>query len=68
MRELQPYKTLLGAQRALDNGGRFYNMFARSKGMRSSPAFHWTCWKSTKLKNLQSTAHQWLNLRATQEK
>jgi hypothetical protein len=29
MRELQPYKTLLGAQRALDNGGRFYNMFAR---------------------------------------
>ena len=30
MRELQPYKTLLGAQRALDNGGRFYNMFARS--------------------------------------
>ena len=30
MREQQPYKTLLGAQRALDNGGRFYNMFARS--------------------------------------
>lgn len=30
MRELQPYKTLLGAQRALDNGGRFYNMFARA--------------------------------------
>ena len=30
MRELQPYKTLLGAQRALDNGGRFYNMFART--------------------------------------
>lgn len=30
MRELQPYKTLRGAQRALDNGGRFYNMFARS--------------------------------------
>ena len=30
MRELQPYKTLHGARRALDNGGRFYNMFARS--------------------------------------
>ena len=30
MRELRPYKTLHGALRALDNGGRFYNMFARS--------------------------------------
>lgn len=30
MRELQPYKTLHGARRALDNGGRFYNMFAKS--------------------------------------
>lgn len=30
MRELKPYKTLHGAQRALDNGGRFYNLFAKS--------------------------------------
>jgi hypothetical protein len=30
MRELQPYKTAHGALRALDNGGRFYNMFAKS--------------------------------------
>ena len=30
MREIKPYQTLLGAQRALDNGGRFYNVFARS--------------------------------------
>lgn len=30
MREIKPYQTFLGAQRALDNGGRFYNLFARS--------------------------------------
>ena len=30
MRELTPYKTLHGAHRALDNGGRFYNLFAKS--------------------------------------
>ena len=30
MREIKPYQTLRGAQRALDNGGRFYNLFARS--------------------------------------
>jgi hypothetical protein len=30
MRELKPYKTLHGAQRALDNGGRFFNLFAKS--------------------------------------
>jgi len=30
MREIKPYKTLLGAQRSLDNGVRFYNVFARS--------------------------------------
>ena len=30
MRELIPYKTYHGAQRALDNGGRFYSMFAKS--------------------------------------
>ncbi len=29
MRELIPYKTYHGAQRALDNGGRFYSMFAK---------------------------------------
>ena len=28
MRELVPYKTLHGAQKALDNGGRFYNLFS----------------------------------------
>lgn len=30
MRELIPYKTLNGAQRALDNGGRIYNLLSRS--------------------------------------
>jgi hypothetical protein len=30
MREIKPYQTFHGAQRALDNGGRFYNLFARS--------------------------------------
>ena len=30
MRIIQPYKTLLGAMRALDNGGRFYNLFTSS--------------------------------------
>jgi len=30
MREIKPYQTLRGAQRALDNGGRFYNLFART--------------------------------------
>lgn len=30
MREIKSYKTLGGAQRSLDNGGRFYNVFARS--------------------------------------
>lgn len=30
MREIKPYQTLRGTQRALDNGGRFYNLFARS--------------------------------------
>ena len=30
MREIKLYKTLIGAQRSLDNGGRFYNVFARS--------------------------------------
>lgn len=27
MRELAPYKTIRGLQKALDNGGRFYNIF-----------------------------------------
>jgi len=30
MRELVPYKTVQGAARALDNGGRFFNLFAKS--------------------------------------
>lgn len=30
MRELIPYRSLNGALRALDNGGRFYNLFAKS--------------------------------------
>ena len=30
MREVTPYKTLRGAVRALDNGGRFYNLFAKA--------------------------------------
>ncbi len=30
MRVIRPYKTLLGARRALDNGGRFFNLFAKS--------------------------------------
>ena len=30
MREIKPCQTLRGAQRVLDNGGRFYNLFARS--------------------------------------
>jgi hypothetical protein len=30
VREIKPYQTLRGAQRALDNGWRFYNLFARS--------------------------------------
>ena len=30
MREIRPYRTLQGARRALDNGGRFYNLFTRA--------------------------------------
>jgi len=30
LREIKPYKTIRGAQQALDNGGRFYNLFAHS--------------------------------------
>ncbi len=30
MRQLIPYKTVLGAKRALDNGGRFYNLWAQA--------------------------------------
>ena len=30
MREIKPYKTFSGATAALDNGGRFFNLFARS--------------------------------------
>ncbi len=30
MRQLSPYRTVQGATRALDNGGRFYNLFTRA--------------------------------------
>ena len=30
MRQLSPYRTVQGARRALDNGGRFYNLFTRA--------------------------------------
>jgi hypothetical protein len=38
MREIKPYKTFRGALRALDNGGRFYNLFARSGDDLVEPA------------------------------
>jgi hypothetical protein len=31
MRELKPYRTMHGLQTALDNGGRFYNLFSTSQ-------------------------------------
>jgi len=30
MKEVNPYKTVSGALKALDNGGRFYNIFTKS--------------------------------------
>jgi len=30
VREVIPYRTLGGAKRALDNGGRFFNLFAKA--------------------------------------
>lgn len=30
MRAIRPYRTLAGAKRALDNGGRFYNLLSRA--------------------------------------
>ena len=30
MQQLRPYRTVQGAKRALDNGGRFYNLFTRA--------------------------------------
>ncbi len=30
MRKIRPYQTVLGAQRALDNGGRFYNLWSKA--------------------------------------
>jgi len=30
MRQLSPYRTVQGAKRALDNGGRFYNLWTRA--------------------------------------
>ncbi len=38
MREIIPYRTARGAARALDNGGRFYNLFAKSSDDRVDPA------------------------------
>lgn len=31
MKQIVPYKTLQGALNALDNGGRFYNVFTKAK-------------------------------------
>ena len=31
MKQITPYKTLQGALNALDNGGRFYNIFTKAK-------------------------------------
>ncbi|MGD8499894.1 MAG: hypothetical protein PVJ86_04560, partial [Phycisphaerales bacterium] len=31
MKQIVPYKTLQGALKALDNGGRFYNVFAKAR-------------------------------------
>lgn len=30
MRQIRPYRTVQGAQKALDNGGRFYNLWSRA--------------------------------------
>lgn len=30
MRQIQPYQTMWGARKALDNGGRFYNLWAQA--------------------------------------
>jgi hypothetical protein len=30
MRELKPYRTMHGLRTAIDNGGRFYNLFTRA--------------------------------------
>jgi len=38
MREIKPYRTAQGAARALDNGGRFYNLFAKTGDDRVDPA------------------------------
>ena len=58
MREIRPYKTVKGACRALDNGGRFYNLFtqagddlvtapelARAAGLHSAGADAFTFFK-----------------------
>jgi hypothetical protein len=38
MRKLQPYVTVRGAQAALDNGGRFYNLFSKPSDDVVDPA------------------------------
>lgn len=38
MRKIDPYKTLRGASRALDNGGRFYNLFTQAQDRQVEPA------------------------------
>jgi hypothetical protein len=38
MREIRPYKTVRGARKALDNGGRFFNLFARADDDVVDPA------------------------------
>lgn len=38
MQKLVPYKTLLGARQALDNGGRIYNLVARADDDTIDPA------------------------------
>ncbi len=30
MRELKPYRTMQGLQKAIDNGGRFYNLLTHA--------------------------------------
>ena len=31
MREIKPYKTVRGLTKAIDNGGRFYNLFSHAQ-------------------------------------
>ena len=55
MKKLVPYKTVRGALAALDNGGRFYNLFSRSgdgvisMGELSKATGHWLSFKQSSL-------------------